>query len=139
MEQKIMVILQKMQVSLTEQQLRELNTVLHMVFENCSLTEKSEIVSLDRTWEYDLEEFLMSKTLEGKSTTTIKRYKYELNRLLSYLNKSIKDITSTDISKYLRMYKRIKCVSNQTLHNVRAVFSSFFVGLEIESEYNIIL
>ena len=71
----------------------------------------------------------MSKTLEGKSVETVKRYKYELNRLLSYINKSVQNITANDISIYLRMYKRIRQVSNQTLKNVRTVYSSFFMWL----------
>ena len=35
----------------------------------------------------DLEEFLMSKALEGKASKTVKQYRYELVRLLTYINK----------------------------------------------------
>ena len=52
---------------------------------------------MDDSWQGDLEDFLMSKTLEGKSKTTIIRYRYELERLLSYINKAVVDITDADI------------------------------------------
>ena len=71
----------------------------------------------------------MSKALEGKSVETVKRYRYELKRLLSYINKAVYSVTAGDISSYMRAYKRLRQVSNQTLQNVRAVYSSFFAWL----------
>jgi site-specific recombinase XerD len=129
MEEKIMSVLCKMQVHLQEEQLRELKTVLHMVFADCELVQKTELRAVDRSWVDDLEDYLMSKALEGKSAETVKRYRYELNRLLSYTNKAVANINDADISEYMRTYKRIRKISNQTLENVRAVFSSFFVWL----------
>lgn len=129
MEQRIMQVLRKMQTIVSEDQLRELKTVLHMVFADCELVEKTELRVNDRSWREDLEDFLMSKALEGKSPNTVGRYRYELTRLLSYINKAVNNITDSDISDYMRAYKRIRDISNQTLHNIRAVFSSFFVWL----------
>ena len=76
-----------------------------------------------------MEDYLMSKALEGKSTDTVNRYRYELSRLLSYINKPVADITDGDISGYMRAYKSIREVQNSTLKGVRAVYSSFFVWL----------
>ena len=129
MERKIMEILRRMQDVLSEDQLKDLKDVLDMVFTGCNLVENTSLRVIDQSWIDDLEDFLMSKTLEGKSVETVKRYKYELNRLLSYINKSVQNITANDISIYLRMYKRIRQVSNQTLKNVRTVYSSFFMWL----------
>lgn len=129
MERKIMEILRRMQIILNEDQLCELRNTLQMVFVGCNLIEQTELQVIDQSWKCDLEDFLMSKSLEGKSVATIKQYKYELNRLLSYVNKKVSEISSSDISMYLRMYKRIRCVSNRTLKNVRTVFSSFFAWL----------
>lgn len=46
--------------------------------------------------------------------------------MLSYIDKEVAQITAGDISQYMRAYKAIRKVSNQTLKNVRAVYSSFF-------------
>lgn len=129
MERKIMEVLRRMQTVIGEAQLTELKNVLNMVFAGCELTENTELQVVDRSWSGDLEDFLMSKALEGKSPETIGRYRYELNRLLSYVNKGVTDILPGDISGYMRMYKKIRQVSNQTLKNVRTVYSSFFAWL----------
>ena len=129
MEQKIMEVLRRMQTVISENQLAELNNVLSMVFAGCELQENTDLRVVDRSWMEDLEDFLMSKALEGKSPETIKRYSYELNRILSYINKCVTDILPGDISGYMRMYKRVRQVGNQTLKNVRTVYSSFFAWL----------
>lgn len=73
MEQKIVEVLRRMQVVLQEKQLRELQSVLQMVFASCSLVEETGIHLVEEYW---LEDFLMSKTLEGKSLETVKKYRY---------------------------------------------------------------
>lgn len=129
MEEKIMEVLRNMQEILQEGQLRELQEVLQMVFAGCELQERAELVAVNDSWQIELDDFLISKTLEGKSPETVKRYRYELSRLLSYVNKAVKDITDRDISGYLRAYKKLRKACNQTLNNVRSVYSSFFTWL----------
>lgn len=129
MERKILDVLRKMQELLSEEQLKELQNALNMVFAGCKIAEETGLRVAERRWEEDLEDFLVSKALEGRSAETVKRYRYELNRLLSYIDKTIADIRPGDISGYMRMYKRIRGISNQTLKNIRTVFSSFFAWL----------
>lgn len=130
MEQKIMEVLRRMQELLCENHLKELQNVLRMVFVGCEIIqEKQELRVSNNAWMVDLEDFLMSKALEGKSPNTVERYRYELQRLLSYVNKGVADITDGDISNYMRAYKAIRQISNQTLKNVRAVYSGFFAWL----------
>lgn len=126
MERKLLEVIRRMQELLSEDQLRELKNTLDIVLSGCDLIESTELRVAEWSWADDLEDFLVSKALEGKSVETVKRYRYELNRLLSYIDKSVKDITERDISGYMRVYKKIRKVCNQTLRNVRTVFSSFF-------------
>ena len=126
MEQKIMEVLRKMQEHLEESQLKILRDCLEMVLDGCQIVETTAVSVQSRSWVNDLEDFLISKALEGKSPETITRYRYELQRLLSYIDKGVLDISAKDISSYLRAYKQIRKISNSTLRNVRAVFSSFF-------------
>ena len=129
-EQLINRVLYCMQDVLRQEQLTELHSVLRNVLCTYRIeTEKQEISVLDDSWRNDMEEFLMSKSLEGKSSETVGRYRYELSRLLSYTNKGVADITASDISGYLRAYKSIRNICNQTLRGVRAVYSSFFSWL----------
>lgn len=126
MEQKIMEVLRKMQMILEEESLRELKNVLYMVFSGCEIIQQTELQVIDDSWRIDLEDYLMSRALEGKTAETVKRYRYELTRLLSYINKPVANITDGDISGYLRAYKSIRKVKNSTLKGVRAAYSSFF-------------
>mgnify|MGYP005760296203 FL=1 len=129
MERKIMDVLRRMQTIIGEQQLIELKNVLNMVFAGCELVEETGLRTVDQSWIRDMDDFLMSKALEGKSPETIKQYRYELNRMLSYVNKGVPDILPGDISGYMRMYKRLRQISNKTLKNVRTIYSSFFSWL----------
>lgn len=126
MERKIMEVLRRMQAVLKDEQLRELKICLDAAFAGCEIVEETALRAPDRSWGNDLEDFLASKTLEGKSPETVDRYRYELTRLLSYINKGVADVSHGDISGYMRAYKKIRSVSNLTLKNVRAVYSSFF-------------
>ena len=126
MEQKIMEVLRKMQTILEEESLKELKNVLYTVFSGCEIVLQTELQVVDDSWRTDLEDYLMSRALEGKTAETVKRYRYELTRLLSYINKPVANITDGDISGYLRLYKNIRKVKNSTLKGVRAAYSSFF-------------
>lgn len=124
-----MEVLHRMGEFLDESCLLELRNVLNMVFLGCRLVEETSVLVVDHSWRSDLDDFLMAKSLEGRSSETLKHYGYELTRLLSYTNKSVSDISSSDILAYLQLYKSTRRVTNQTLKNVRAIYSSFFAWL----------
>ena len=129
MERKIMEVLRRMQTVISEDQIAELKNVMNMVFAGCELQENTSLQVVDDSWRDDMEDFLMSKALGGLAVDTVDRYRYELTRMLSYVNKAVKEITEGDVSGYLRTYKRLRKVCNQTLKNVRSVFSTFFSWL----------
>lgn len=129
MEQKIMEVMRRMQDMLSEEQLRELQSALRVTFDGCELQPRSELMVLDDSWQGDLEDFLMSKALEGKSKATIIRYRYELERLLSYINKAVVDITDADISNYMRTYKRIRNIKNSTLMDAIVKYTAGITGV----------
>lgn len=129
-EQLINKVLYCMQDVIAEEQLIELKAVLQNVLCTYQVeAEKAELKVIDGGWVEDLDSYLIARALEGKSPATVARYRYELSRLLSYVDKAVANITEADISGYMRMYKKIRNISNQTLKNIRAVFSSFFVWL----------
>lgn len=137
MEKKICEILRSMQFYLNEDQLQRLKNNLRIILGNCTIEETSnEILAIEKRWEVDLNDYLLSKKLEAKSENTINRYKYELTRLLSYIDKPLDKINSNDISSYMMIYKQVRNVSNQTLKNIRAIFSSFFVWMRDRERIN---
>ena len=126
-EDLILEVIRSMQGKIPEEKLQELQMNMRCILEGYDITRKEkELSMIDTGWELNLQEYLLSKNLEGKTQSTIKRYEYELKRLLCYINKPVMKIGAGDVSRYLRCYKAIRKVSNQTLKNVRACFSSFF-------------
>lgn len=123
MENKILKIVKAMESYLSTEQLSKLKEDLNIVMYE---SENNLVKTYDDAWMDILDEFILSKSLEGKSSKTLERYSFEMKRLLSYISKPVDQIISNDISMYLIAYKRIRKVSNSTLKNVRAVFSSFF-------------
>lgn len=76
--------------------------------------------------------FLSAKDIEGCSKRTIKYYKDIIEKFLSNIGKSIKEITTDDIRLYLAYYKENSNCNTVTMDNLRRVFSSFFAWLENE-------
>lgn len=129
MKQKIIGnVLNKMEGMLNDEQLVALNNALYSELIDCDIKEKTfGVVEIENDWKIDLRDFLLQKKLEGKADSTIKQYRYQLTKLLSYLNKKTSDIVSDDILKYMMDYKRCrKNVSNRSFENMRLCFSSFF-------------
>lgn len=120
-------VLNEMSEILDDQQLSKLKQVLYISTLDIEMTStKNEIVEIDDTWKKDLNEYLTCKRTQGCSKRTVSKYKEHLIKLLSYLNKDLKDITDSDIYNYLYKYKTIRNISNRSLENIRLVFSSFF-------------
>ena len=83
-------VLHNMSDVLNTDGLMRLNEVLNAVFYNVEFETKCfDLVEYQDNWRNDLDDFITSKTLEGRSQKTLDRYEYELNRLLQYINRPI--------------------------------------------------
>ncbi len=79
-----------------------------------------------------LEIFLSAKKIEGCSDKTIHYYQSSIVKLLKGLSKSIKEICTNDIRRYLAEIQERNGLSKVTIDNLRRIFSSFFSWLEDE-------
>ncbi|MCH3982605.1 MAG: tyrosine-type recombinase/integrase [Prevotella sp.] len=79
-----------------------------------------------------LETFLSAKKIEGCSNKTIHYYQSSITKLLKRLSKSIKEIRTNDIRRYLAETQEKNGLSKVTIDNLRRIFSSFFSWLEDE-------
>lgn len=126
-DQIIMQIVNSMSSTLTNEQLDDLKAAVYIALSPFTIEEKDHLPdAINPNWGHSLKNFLFTKAFEGKSAETIKHYRYELSKLLSYLNKNICDISSEDIFNYLTTYKSCRAASNQYLENKRLVYSSYF-------------
>ena len=108
---------------------------LEVELAKCEVYERCTAVAVvDNTPYQYLQQYLNVKRIEGKSEKTIARYNYEIQRLLVYCAKPLKEISTDDIRLYLDYAKHAgkKVLSNQTVDNMRKVFGPFFVWLTAE-------
>lgn len=128
-------ITRDMQDSLTDYQLNKLKESLIINFEDIEFIIKTD----ELRHQEDLDEnrrminnFISSKEVEGCSERTIKYYKEIIDKFIDDFDKSIKNINTEDIRKYLSEYKEINNCGSTTIDNIRRVLSSFFSWLEDE-------
>ncbi len=108
-------------------ELKDLKMVLYCAFSGYEITEKSaELETINKGWENELGAFLIRKRVEGRSEKTLEQYRLHLKRMLTYLNKDVKEITEADLFLYISNYQKTRSVSGIYLDNIRLVFSSFF-------------
>ena len=109
------------------EQANRVKSALYMVLNHYDVTPKcTDVRVVNDSWRDDLERFCERKKLAGKSDATIERYKYVLTKVLTFVNKPIKDVTEGDLNTFIEVYKHITHVSNCTLEGIRLVISSFF-------------
>lgn len=76
--------------------------------------------------------FLSAKRIEGCSEKTIHYYQSSIEKLLTAIEKEVRDITTNDIRCYLAEQQDTRQLSKVTIDNLRRIFSSFFSWLEDE-------
>lgn len=77
--------------------------------------------------------FLSAKQVEGCSEKTLKYYRTTLSKMITKINKSIRQVETNDIRSYISNYENISNAGKVTLDNIRRIISSFFTWLEDEN------
>ena len=77
--------------------------------------------------------FLSAKQVEGCSEKTLKYYRTTLSKMITKINKSIRQVETNDIRGYISDYENISTAGKVTLDNIRRIISSFFAWLEDEN------
>ena len=132
-EKLVNSIINSMTADLSDEQLRKLKDTLYINLNNFDIEEKTTtLVLYDNSCEQALQDFLNTKSIEGKSNKTILRYHDILMPVLTYINKSLNEITTNDLRSYLAQYKQIRHVSDNTLDGMRRIINSFFTWLTVE-------
>lgn len=128
-------ITKDMEDSLTDYQLNKLKESLIINFEGVEFIIKTD--ELKHQEELDenknmIDSFISSKQVEGCSERTIKYYKEIIEKFVNSFDKSIKQISTSEIRNYLSNYKDNSSCGSTTIDNIRRVLSSFFSWLEDE-------
>ncbi|KEZ24111.1 site-specific tyrosine recombinase/integron integrase [Ureaplasma diversum] len=122
-------VMQKMQTSLNNKQMQQLETILNFELSNL-LNEHQEV---DKNDDEIVGLFIDAKKLEGCSHNTMKYYISTIDLLLKHLNKPINEIDTKDLRNYLSTYQEQRNSTKTTIDNIRRILSSFFSWLEDEN------
>ena len=131
----ILSITKDMEGSITNFQLDKLKETLILNFEGIELIIKTDEYKKQQEKDENenyIEMFISSKKVEGCSERTTTYYKEIIEKMVNTFDKSVKQITTEDIRKYLSEYKENSNCNSVTIDNLRRVLSSFFSWLEDE-------
>lgn len=117
--------------------LNEAQAVLETQLDKYELSPRcTELAVLDDSALAVLTDYLNCKRIEGRSEKTLIRYRYELEKMLTYFRKPLADYTTADIRGYLDYRERNgvyrKRISKTTLDGMRRIYSSFFAWITAE-------
>lgn len=131
----ITLIEQEMLEVLNNEQLEYLHNVLKYAFKdkNISFTNLQDKKEVEMSNLDFLDSFLSAKQVEGCSQKSLKYYRTTLIRLFGNIDKSIKQVVTDDIRKYLADYELNSKASKITIDNIRRIISTFFSWLEDEN------
>lgn len=79
-----------------------------------------------------MDDFIETKRVENKSQTTLYNYNNEISKMFNIINKHYRDITTSDIRRYLDYRKQHDNLKAVTLNNIRMYLMSFFKWLQVE-------
>ena len=122
-------IIQMMLPHMNNAQCEALQEVLQHVLFQYDLVKHKDCCAEERDY---LALFLSAKRIEGCSEKSLKYYESTIQKLLGTLGKSVNQIVTDDIRKYLTKYQEENKSSKVTIDNIRRILSSFFSWLEDE-------
>lgn len=132
----ILEIMNSMSEILNNKQLELLQKTLDHVFYNKEVVAISEQHEYQNTDKNLIDAFLSAKNVEGCSKRTILYYKSTIENMLLYIrghNKTLPEVNTSDIRKYITDYSDSHSANKTTLDNIRRIISSLFSWLEEEN------
>ena len=126
MDERINLILDDMEESLTNRQMDQLQKVLLQ-----RLSEKPIANYKYRNEDY-VEMFIEAKRIEGCSERTLVYYETTVKNFFSKVTEHVRKVCTEDIREYLIAYQKVNNCSKVTVDNIRRNLSSFFSWLEEE-------
>lgn len=131
-EQLIREIRTEMSDILSERQLDKLHEVLLSCLNKVRIEPLQGTEYMQSNIDY-LKLYISAKSIEGCSEKTLSYYDTTIRKMIAYLGKDIREITTEELRVYLADYQKIHNVSKVTIDNIRRILSGFFAWLEDEN------
>ena len=129
-EQLITEIQRKMLPYLNNEQLMRLRDAMAETLEGATIIYDSSSIPAEET--DAVKAFITAKRIEGCSEKTLSYYRKTIEAMIAGAGKSVQQITTDDLRRYLTDYQVHRRSSKVTIDNIRRILSSFFSWLEDE-------
>lgn len=114
---------------LNNEQLQKLQDVLNVALHGVTIAEAAEeTVDTDSA----VTAFIAAKRVEGCSEKTLEYYRKTIEAMINGIGKTVQQITTDDLRRYLTNYQSERKSSRVTIDNIRRIVSTFFSWLEDE-------
>lgn len=118
-------------IGMDKKMLNEVSNIIYVHLDNYDINgKKNSLMTQENTSYFYVDYFIAVKKLEGKSDTTLSKYKGELELFASYFDKNIATLSTSEIRAYLAKYQMMRKISNTTLEGMRRTLSSFYGWLQ---------
>lgn len=135
MEQIINEFMVSLAKHVPEEHLKTIRDHMIIFFKDYDITKKkNEIIPRMDDLDRELKAYLVTIKIEGKSDKTIKQYALSLSKMLGFINKQPKDITTADLQYYLYQLEQTTGMKPISLDNQRVIMSAFFSWL-VNNDY----
>ncbi len=121
------------QSNFSNQDIGEFIMYLDMAMYSYEIKKKeTSLVVYNQELPYLVKTFIVCKSIEGFSKSTIYNYTNNLRNFFFTIQKAPEDVTTNDIRIYLYKYQQERNVSNRTLDKIRDCLSSFYSWMHSE-------
>ena len=111
----------------------DIGNAFFVALNDYEIKEKStELVVADSSDAKAIQLFFIAKNVEGCTQKTLRSYRGEIERFLTYVNKPLKNITTNDIRVYIAKSAIDRGISKITQDNNLRILRSFFAWLNTE-------
>ena len=136
-ESIIRAVMMALQGRIPDNAIDTVQDVLVIQLNGYEIQERCTAVAIkDNSAEGMLNRFIATKTVEGLSEKTLKRYREQNQQLIWFLQKPLYEVTTYDLRFFLSWRRengyRGRKIKNRTLDGMRRCFSSFFSWLSAE-------
>lgn len=116
---------------LTEEQINSVVIIVSKEIKDVTVSSNKDLPSTEVIDNIKIRNnYLATKKIEGLSNNSIRAYKFSIDKMLTYFDCDLKDITTNHLRVFFAEYN--KTVSLVTVDNIRRNLNSFFQWLEDE-------
>ena len=130
MERLVNAVITRLYGRIPDSSLETVKRVLFVVLDDFEVKKKETSLTVTDEIPGELKEYIVSKKIEGLSSTSLKQYTRTLKLFFDTIKKPVQEVTAGDIMLYLYHLEEKSKMSKVSLENNRSIICTFFLWLQ---------